>query len=414
MKFGVVPADRVGLEDGVEQRHVRGIGGHAGVEQRVVGQVAVGPDPQALVGLRSPSPCFQGRSPMWRWSIGWGRANQSASSSRQGASRSGRAGELLGAGHVGHGELVVEPVLVDVERGGHVEDGLAVLDGHHPPGGEGPAVADAVHLVEDGDARVARAAGSRSAASGPGPARRSGPPPSGPGRPPDRRRPAGAPPWAGCPGRCSPRWARGRAAGPGSRGTRSPAPCWQAGPGARHGLPDRTGPRTRDPDARTADFPEGFLWGTATAAHQIEGGNVNNDWWEFEHDPTSGCVDSERRRLRLLHRWPEDVGPGGRPGTRGLPVLPRVEPDRAGRGGVVDGRPRPLPADLRGLPASGASSRWSPSTTSPPRRWLAARGGWEAPDAPERFARFVRAGRGPPGRRDRLGLHHQRAQRDRA
>ena len=25
--------------------------------------------------------------------------------------------------------------------------------------------------------------------------------------------------------------------------------------------------------------------------------------------------------------------------------------------------------------------------------WLAARGGWEAPDAPERFARFVRTGR---------------------
>ena len=29
-------------------------------------------------------------------------------------------------------------------------------------------------------------------------------------------------------------------------------------------------------------FPEGFTWGTATAAHQIEGGNFNNDWWEFD------------------------------------------------------------------------------------------------------------------------------------
>src|SRR5437660_1168106 len=26
-------------------------------------------------------------------------------------------------------------------------------------------------------------------------------------------------------------------------------------------------------------FPEGFIWGTATAAHQVEGGNWNNDWW---------------------------------------------------------------------------------------------------------------------------------------
>src|ERR1700691_5685890 len=29
-------------------------------------------------------------------------------------------------------------------------------------------------------------------------------------------------------------------------------------------------------------FPPGFVWGTATAAHQIEGGNWNNDWWRFE------------------------------------------------------------------------------------------------------------------------------------
>lgn len=29
-------------------------------------------------------------------------------------------------------------------------------------------------------------------------------------------------------------------------------------------------------------FPEGFLWGTATAAHQIEGNNSNSDWWQWE------------------------------------------------------------------------------------------------------------------------------------
>lgn len=29
-------------------------------------------------------------------------------------------------------------------------------------------------------------------------------------------------------------------------------------------------------------FPETFLWGSATSAHQVEGGNALNDWWEWE------------------------------------------------------------------------------------------------------------------------------------
>ncbi len=29
-------------------------------------------------------------------------------------------------------------------------------------------------------------------------------------------------------------------------------------------------------------FPEGFRWGAATAAHQVEGGNTNNNWYQFE------------------------------------------------------------------------------------------------------------------------------------
>ncbi|MSP14331.1 MAG: glycosyl hydrolase family protein, partial [Chloroflexi bacterium] len=32
-------------------------------------------------------------------------------------------------------------------------------------------------------------------------------------------------------------------------------------------------------------FPPDFLWGTATAAHQVEGWNTNNDWWAWEQLP---------------------------------------------------------------------------------------------------------------------------------
>src|SRR5688572_33314574 len=54
-------------------------------------------------------------------------------------------------------------------------------------------------------------------------------------------------------------------------------------------------------------FPDGFLWGTATAAHQIEGGNWNNDWWAWEHAEGSGCAESSGDACDSWHRWPDDV-----------------------------------------------------------------------------------------------------------
>ena len=41
----------------------------------------------------------------------------------------------------------------------------------------------------------------------------------------------------------------------------------------------------------TATFPDGFLWGTATASHQVEGNNVNNHYWEWEHAEHSPFAD---------------------------------------------------------------------------------------------------------------------------
>ena len=35
-------------------------------------------------------------------------------------------------------------------------------------------------------------------------------------------------------------------------------------------------------DTDTINFPDGFIWGTATAAHQVEGNNTNNNWYEIE------------------------------------------------------------------------------------------------------------------------------------
>jgi len=136
------------------------------------------------------------------------------------------------------------------------------------------------------------------------------------------------------------------------------------------------------------EFPEGFLWGTATAAHQIEGGNVNNDWWEWEHDPTSGCVDSSGDACDSLHRWREDVdlvADLGLGAYRFSLEWSRIEPAE-GEWSVaaLEHYRRICAACLgRGIQPVVTFHHF----TTP--RWLSARGGWEAPDAPERFARFV-------------------------
>ncbi len=56
-----------------------------------------------------------------------------------------------------------------------------------------------------------------------------------------------------------------------------------------------------------SQFPPGFLWGTASAAHQVEGDNKNCDWWEWEQKP--GRIangDSSLVACDNYHRYRED------------------------------------------------------------------------------------------------------------
>lgn len=56
----------------------------------------------------------------------------------------------------------------------------------------------------------------------------------------------------------------------------------------------------------TRAFPEGFLWGCATAAHQVEGGSTNNNWWRYEQE--GGIVTGESSLVANdeWHRYRED------------------------------------------------------------------------------------------------------------
>src|SRR5579862_6898652 len=136
------------------------------------------------------------------------------------------------------------------------------------------------------------------------------------------------------------------------------------------------------------DFPHGFLWGTATAAHQIEGGNVNNDWWAWEHNPASGCAASSSDACDSWHRWREDVdlvADLGLNAYRFSLEWSRIEPAEGEWSGVaLDHYRRVCAACLeRGIAPVVTFHHF----TTP--LWLAGRGGWESPDAPDRFGRFV-------------------------
>ena len=137
----------------------------------------------------------------------------------------------------------------------------------------------------------------------------------------------------------------------------------------------------------TLSFPDRFLWGTATAAHQIEGGNVNNDWWEFEHDPTSGCVDVSGDACDSFNRYPEDialVADLGLGAYRFSLEWSRIEPEE-GEFSVV------ALDHYRRMAATCHEHGITPVVTfhhfTHPR-WLSAVGAWEALHAPDRFARY--------------------------
>lgn len=52
---------------------------------------------------------------------------------------------------------------------------------------------------------------------------------------------------------------------------------------------------------RELSFPEGFLWGTATASHQVEGATVNSDWWRWEQAP--GRIHNDARSGAACDWW---------------------------------------------------------------------------------------------------------------
>jgi beta-glucosidase len=137
----------------------------------------------------------------------------------------------------------------------------------------------------------------------------------------------------------------------------------------------------------TGGFPDGFLWGTATAAHQVEGGNWNNDWWAWEHTPGSGCAEPSGDAIDHYHRYPDDIrllADLGFGVYRFSLEWSRIEPEEGEFStAALDHYRRMCAACLdHGLLPVVTYHHF----TSP--RWVAAAGGWEEPATADRFARF--------------------------
>jgi beta-glucosidase len=136
-------------------------------------------------------------------------------------------------------------------------------------------------------------------------------------------------------------------------------------------------------------FPDGFRWGTATAAHQIEGGNWNNDWWAWEHTEGSGCVEPSGDACDSWHRWPEDIAlcvDLGLTDYRFSIEWSRIEPEEGEWStAAVDHYRRQCEV----LIAAGLDPVLTFHHFTTPR-WVAAEGGWTDPATADRFAAFCR------------------------
>jgi beta-glucosidase len=141
----------------------------------------------------------------------------------------------------------------------------------------------------------------------------------------------------------------------------------------------------------TFNFPKGFLWGTATASHQVEGRNTNNNWSAWEQRP--GHIFEEQKAGLACDwwsgRWREDFDRAAechQNAHRFSIEWSRVQPapDRWDENALEVYR-----AMARGLIERGMTPMVTLHHFSEPI-WLAEYGSWEGEEAITYFAAYAR------------------------
>lgn len=136
-------------------------------------------------------------------------------------------------------------------------------------------------------------------------------------------------------------------------------------------------------------FPAGFHWGAATAAHQVEGGNVHSDWWAFEQEPgTIAHGDRSGDAVDHYRQFDRDFAAAQAMGHNAHRLSfewARIEPEP---GHYDEAALRHYDAVVASLLAHGLTpyvTLWH--MTLP--LWAAQKGGWQNPDVSAAFVRYV-------------------------
>lgn len=134
-------------------------------------------------------------------------------------------------------------------------------------------------------------------------------------------------------------------------------------------------------------FPENFLWGAATAGHQVEGNNVNSDCWLLENVKPSAYSEPSGDANNSFLLWPADLDLVKNMGLncyRFSLEWARIEPEQ---GRFSNAMLDHYKAMIDGCRQRGLTPFVTFNHFTTPR-WFAARGGWGRDDAPALFARY--------------------------
>ncbi len=137
----------------------------------------------------------------------------------------------------------------------------------------------------------------------------------------------------------------------------------------------------------TFQFPSGFLWGAATAAHQVEGNNTHSDWWAWEQ---AGRV-KERSGLACdqYNRFASDFDLAASLGHNAHRLSiewARIEPEE---GRFDDAEVAHYVDVIKALRTRGLEPLVTLHHFTSPQ-WLTAQGGWTNPKVVDLYARYVR------------------------